>query len=506
VRRLAAALALVLLAGACSGDDDDGESAATTTTATPGPTTTAPGAEVAAPTSVEGPIEGGHYGIPYNPMPLDFAARYGYTEEEFFFSGEATAYAPDGPLGPDGEWSVTPAGTAPYTTRMLVRRPVSDADFNGTVVVEWLNVTAGRDSDPDFGFLYPELFGEGYAYVAVSAQRTGVEGGGAVLEVPGVPEVAVLPLTQWDPERYGDLDHPGDEYSYDIFSQAAQVLRRPGEVAGDADVLHGLPVEHVIAMGESQSAGRLGTYINAVHPVTLIYDGFLVHSRGDGSSGLSADPAGVPPDPVHLRTDLDQPVLQFESETDLIGLGFLAARQDDTDHLVTWEAAGTAHADQAQLDYGEASGQVWIDAEIDFTEVCGQINLGPHAAILRAAFHALGAWVVDGTPPPTSPRIEDDGTDLVRDEYGNVLGGVRTPDVDAPTLSLTGANPSPSVICSLFGGSAPLSQAQLDELYADHDDYVAQVTASADAAVDAGFLLPADRDHFVDEAERADVP
>jgi Alpha/beta hydrolase domain len=504
MRRLGAGiLALGLLAAGCSDDsggDGDGSAAATTEAA--GPTTTAPGAEVASPTSVEGPIEGGHYGVPYNPMPEGFAEQYGYTEEEFFFSGEATAYEPAAALRTDGQWAVRPLGTAPYTTRVVVRRPAADADFNGTVVVEWLNVTAGRDSDPDFGFLYPALFAEGYAYVAVSAQRTGVEGGGAVLEVPGVPEVAVLPLTQWDPERYGSLHHPGDEYSYDIFSQAAQLLRRPGDV----DVLHGLPVEHVIAVGESQSAGRLGTYVNAVHPLAGIYDGFLVHSRGDSASALNAQPGLEMPEPTHIRTDLDEPVLQFESETDLIGLGFLAARQDDTDNVVTWEAAGTAHADQAQLDYGQASGQVWIDATIDFTDVCGRINEGPHAAILRAAFYALAAWVVDGTPPPTSSRIEDDGTDLVRDEYGNVVGGIRTPDVDAPTLALTGANPAPSVICSLFGGSAPLSQAQLDQLYTDHDDYVAQVTASADAAVEAGFLLAEDRDQVVNEAEGADVP
>ncbi len=506
MRRLTCGLlALVLVAAACSDDSGSPDAADGTTTSTASaPTTTAttPGANVASPTAVEGPIEGGHYGVPYNPMPEGFAEEYGYTEEEYFISGEATAYEAQGELGSDGEWSVTPGETAPYTTRVLVRRPVDDADFNGTVVVEWLNVTAGRDSDPDFGFLYPELMTEGYAYVAVSAQQTGVSGGGGVLEIPGVPPEAVLPLTQWDPERYGSLDHPGDEYSYDMFSQVAQLLRRPGEV----NVLDGLLPEHLIAVGESQSAGRLGTYVNAIAPIDMIYDGILIHSRGGISSGLNADDGVIMAEVVHLRTDLDVPVLQFESETDLIGLGFMAARQDDSDHVVTWEAAGTAHADQAQLDYGQASGQVWIDATVDFTDECGRINEGPHAAILRAAFHALSAWVVDGTPPPASPRIEDDGTDLVRDEYGNVLGGIRTPDVDAPTLGLTGANTSGSVLCSLFGGSTPLTQAQLDQLYTDHDDYVAQVTESADAAVDAGFLLPADRDQIVDEAEGADVP
>ena len=41
---------------------------------------------------------------------------------------------------------------------------------------------------------------------------------------------------------------------------------------------------------------------------------------------------------------------------------------------------------------------------------------------------------------------------------------------------------------------------------ATHADYVAAVTASADAAVAARFLLAADRDRIVDEAEAAPIP
>ena len=29
---------------------------------------------------------------------------------------------------------------------------------------------------------------------------------------------------QWDPERFGSLEQPGDAYSYDIFTQAARVI------------------------------------------------------------------------------------------------------------------------------------------------------------------------------------------------------------------------------------------------------------------------------------------
>ena len=487
--------------GACSTGDDGGRAEGIASEATASaPTTTAPGADVGAPTDVEGPIEGGRYGVAYNPMPEGFAEEYGYMEEEWFVSGEATTYAPVGELADDGRWTVRPGGTAPYTTRILVRRPVDAADFNGTVVVEWLNDSAGRNSDPQFGSLYPVIFEAGAAYVGVSAQSVGIEGGGVVIDVPGVPPEALAPLKEWDPERYGPLEHPGDAWSYDIFSQVAQLLRRPGVL----DVLDGLSLEHLLAMGESQSAGWLATYVNAVQPLTGIYDGFLVHSRGDGASPLDGAP---PPQPTFLRTDLDEPVLQYETETDLATLGFIEARQDDGDSVVTWEVAGTAHADVSFLDYGTASGEVWLPgAHNDPTEACGAINDGPQSPVLRAAFVALHGWVADGTAPPTGALIETRGGDIVRDRYGNARGGIRTPDVDAPDSALTGITPAESLFCLLFGAAEPLTEAQLAELYVDHDDYVTQVTASADAAVEAGFLLPADRDDYVEAAEAAAVP
>jgi Alpha/beta hydrolase domain len=203
--------------GSPDNDDDAGDSRAGEE-----PTGPVPGADVARP-SVTGPVTGGARDQPFNAMPPRLAERYGYVEEEYVLEGEATAYRPAGELGEDGRWAVTEAGTAPYRSRILVRRPADPDAFDGTVFVEWLNVTAGVDGDPDFGLTHPELLEHGSAYVGVSAQRAGIEGGG-VLPIPGVE---VQALKQWDPERYGDLTHPGDPYSYDIFFQAAQAVRRP---------------------------------------------------------------------------------------------------------------------------------------------------------------------------------------------------------------------------------------------------------------------------------------
>ena len=182
--------------------DEDASPETTTTTVVPADVT------------VSGPITGGVRDVVYVPMPPGIDEEYGYVEEEYFITGEAAPYVPTAPLTEDGMWTLSEGPEAPYASRVVVRRPVDPADFNGTVVVEWLNVSAGRESDPDFGFLYPYLIREGYAYVSVSAQSAGIMGGGAILEVPGVDPTALLPAKEWDPERYAPLDVPDDAYSY----------------------------------------------------------------------------------------------------------------------------------------------------------------------------------------------------------------------------------------------------------------------------------------------------
>ena len=76
-----------------------------------------------------------------------------------------------------------------------------------------------------------------------------------------------------DPARYGSLEHPGDGFSFDIFTQVARAVR-----AGRG--LGGLQPQRLIAAGESQSAFALVTYYNGVQPLTHAFDGFFVHSRG----------------------------------------------------------------------------------------------------------------------------------------------------------------------------------------------------------------------------------
>ena len=491
--KVLAAVVVIVLAAGCT--DDGGGYATPTTTSSTEPA----GPPVAL--TLEGPITGGERDLPYNAMPLGFEDEHDYLEEEYFVSGTAAAYSSPAPLTTDGRWDLAPATTADYTTRIVVRKPADPEDFNGVVLVEWNNVTVARDSDPGFGMLHPEIFAEGYAYIAVSAQEVSIEGGDGLIEVPGVPADALLALQQWDPERYAPLDHPGDEYSYDLFSQIGALA----EGRATDTPLEGLDVDAVIAIGESQSAFRLVSYIDGVQPLATTFDGFLLQNPGATGAPFGEGADDAPPPVARLRTDLDVPVLTLVTETDLTLLDHLAARQPDTDRIATWEMAGTAHADQATLDYGIASGRRWSDATVDFRDLCGPANTGPQAEIARAALARLRAWVQDGTPPPAAPPIDSDGTELVRDADGNVLGGLRTPDVDAPVSTLTGTGNSASVFCALFGQEIPFGPERLAALYTTHDDYVAQVRDSAAAAEEAGFLLPYDAAAMVDAASASDV-
>ncbi len=102
-------------------------------------------------------------------------AVVGYEQSEVFLSGMASAYEPTAPLGTDGKYSVAATSTAPYTTRAVVMRPIDPDRFNGTVVVEWLNVSGGADAGPDWILAHNELVREGFAWVGVSAQKVGVD-------------------------------------------------------------------------------------------------------------------------------------------------------------------------------------------------------------------------------------------------------------------------------------------------------------------------------------------
>jgi Alpha/beta hydrolase domain len=439
--------------------------------------------------TLTGPVTTGHIIEPLSISSSDLAAHH-YVEQEFFASGTAYAFHAESTPA-DGRWSIEPAGSAPYTTRIVVRRPASVANFNGTVVVEWMNVTAG-ESAPDWTYLNPMLMRDGYAYVGVSAQSLGVEGGQAILGAIG-PGAG---LVHEEPSRYGDLHHPGDQFALDMFAQIGRALR-PGQVS---DALGDLRPRHVVAVGESQSAFYLTTFADALQPKTHAFDGIFIHSRGGGGVGLSSTSvsSGLR-GALRIRTDLSVPVFMFETQTDLTTLGYAIAQQPNTSRIRTWEVAGTSHAD-AYL----------VGNNAKFLGCAQPVNDGPQHQVVQAAFTAFEGWVVHGTAPPTPPPFRLTSTNppvYAVDKYGNVIGGVRTPAVDVPISTLSGQAPAgASVLCSLFGSATPLSTSTLTSLYPTKADYVAAYTKSLDRAIRQGYILPADRTNLLAQAKGATVP
>jgi hypothetical protein len=484
----ASVAAMTLLAAAgCSSSSKQATTPPSSSTTAAIPRATRPLNTAVAVPEVIGPVRSGSPDIPMNAMLASYKSRYGYQESEFFMQGTATSYNASGALGADDKWSVVAGTKAAYKTRLIVRTPVDPKKFNGTVIVEWLNVTSGRDADPDFGFAAPELLRDGFAYVGVTAQVVGVSGGAAL----PIPDYHPKALVDQNPPRYKSLHHPGDQYSYDIFSQAAQAILHPS----GPNPLGSLRAARLIAAGESQSASRLVTYVDAIAPITNIYDGFMIHSRGGSGTELGPGPADASPKIAHIRADLRVPVMMLATETDLFGLRFYKAFQPDTKLIRTWQMAGTSHVDQSTLDYGVASGRQWDKTSVipDFQKLCGSLNDGPEQYLVRGAFAALNAWVANGIQPAHSPAFSVVGGAIARDVHGDAIGGIRTPAVDVPTESLSGEfDPSKSFICSLFGSRSPFTTATLKQLYPTHADYVTKVKTSAAAAVKAGFLLAPD--------------
>ena len=445
----------------------------------------------------------------------------GYTLEEFFIDGTATCYEPAGPAGADGYWEVAPSGQAPFATRLVVCRPADPAAFTGTVILEWLNVSAGFDAPAHWMLTHRHVIRSGWAWVGVSAQRVGVEGGGDIFEdgqdrpepAPGQRMMALPALKESDPARYGGLSHPGDAFCFDIFAQAARAVRAGG-------VLGPLTAGCLLAAGVSQSAIHLVSYVNAVAPTLppeAACDGYLIGCRTGRAAPLSGWDGRIRvegPDGVRVRTDV-APVLTVQTETDVTGvLAGVTARQPGSSRFRWWEIAGASHADTYLLggasfsDSGDLPPAELARLMAPTAEPLGMrcpapVNSGPqHHYVAQAAIAHLDRWARGGDPPPRSGLLEvdpDDHMKLVRDDAGIARGGIRTGWVDVPVAALSGIAPDGAPgVAILLGTTRVFDAAELARRYpGGRDEYAAAFGAATARAVADGFLLAEDADEIV---------
>ena len=445
---------------------------------------------------LEGRIDGGRYGRAW-ASPLVDLATVGFVEEEWLLAGDAVTYDFRPGCGPsvDGLWDTAATGTVQYRTRVVVRRPTNPGRFNGTVVVSWNNVSAGFEILQWEG---PETWAGGYVTIGVSAQRVGIHGYKA--DPRG--------LVAWDPERYGALDIPSDSASYDIFATVIGLVA-PGRSGGEL-LPTGFDVQRVIATGASQSAMRLHTYVNGVHPHVGTVDGFLLDVYGGTGAPIArrpADPALALYPAGRLRDDTGVYIMVTNSETEAVS--YASQRRPDDDRFAYWEIAGMAHGGASGLVTAAKNTRDWgfpleppVDRPVDL--VPNELDKQP---VEDASLHRMHRWLVDGVPPPSVRPIELQGEppEIVRDEHGIARGGLRLPQVEVPTAVRSGLNDGPRMV-QLVGSKRDFTPEELRALYPDHATYVEQFRAAAVAAATAGYLLERDVGAMVREAEASLLP
>ena len=426
-------------------------------------------------------------GKPFNASVMDLA-KQGYVEEEFFITGTARTYD----IPRDQMSNGTPAdATHPFKTRIVVRRPSSAAKFNGTVVVEWTNVSEGFDNEVDWFHSGEHFVRSGYAWVGVSAQNVGV----SALKQRGADRYTSLDVTDNDTVK-------GDGLSYDIFTAAGMAVRgKSGQ-----NVMGGLKVERVIASGHSQSAGRLATYFNGVHPLTPVYDAVVLHGGGG-----------------KMRADLNVKIWKLLSETDV--LGQVAVRQADTDKFRTWEVAGTSHLDIKHatelVKLGLRNKDTMLPSPAPGPARAGGPPPGPFSGcnhpplsrvpseyVQNALYDHLSRWLKDGTLPPSAPPIDlvtDAGkTSIDRDSFGNSLGGIRLAEHGVATAVNSGENTGGG-FCFLTGWHEDFEKARLAQLYMSHTSYVSDVKVATDRNLKAGYITKADAAKTIAAAEQSSI-
>jgi hypothetical protein len=452
----------------------------------PNPTVTGP-----IPATV-GPGDPSH-NYPFFSTKVDLASR-DYMEEEFFFEGTANTYNVDPAVSKLDNAVITGSGY-PYKTRMIVRRPISAEDFNGTVLMEWQNVTAGYDADALWIASHDHLIRRGYAWIGVSAQRRGLY-------------AAFIGLRAWSPSRYGTLNIPNtgtilndtDGLSWDIFSQAAQAVRHPQ----GTDPMGGLTVERIFAVGWSQSAIRLASYHNSIHPLAEVFDAF-------GLIGLDGSVL------LPLRTDLYAKVFKVQPETNVAGNGVGISQallrengqEPNSDHFRRWEVAGAA-----QLGYHEAREAAPLQARDLPSSPPPACDLPPLSRIpwhfvVNASYDHMVKWVKNNVEPPIARDIDvmtfGQVSVLLRDNFGNALGGIRLSQLEVPTATNTGLNTPVSGFCRYMGSYVPFDDATLDALYPDHQTYLGEVIDVTHQNQKLGFIVGADAAATIREAAQSDV-
>ncbi|MDG2154323.1 MAG: alpha/beta hydrolase domain-containing protein [Gammaproteobacteria bacterium] len=436
----------------------------------------------------------------------------GYLEEEVLISGTANEYDYVDDLNQSPE-PVASGASGSYTTRMLIRRPIEPADFNGVVHLEILNATANYDGSPMWDLTHRSMMADGAAWVGVTYSDNAADFMRDSWGADSWP--APSGAQPRNRSRYASLNVPTRKYTWDILNQAAALLKAD---TNTDNPMNGFGVDVIIATGYSQSAAYVTTFANSFYPsysaaapctaeleatdsCEPIVDGYINAAGGPVArllNGAGSYPLG---DRRNCENALNREagcletfveplasgpsehnlpkIVRFTTESDIKAA---RVRQTMVDQplLRIYEAAGTSHVTYWMSLQGQVIGeyQFGIPATGNVDSPCTlPFNPLRTSVPLSAIQHRLARWIqFDETPPDSSymqvegdwdgpvdsyfnPPVSwvrddgdndsTDGDDGVGD--GNALGGVRPAAIGAPLGNYYGFGFYPEGPLSLNG-------------------------------------------------------
>jgi hypothetical protein len=460
-------------------------------------------------------------GAAWQLRPQDLA-EHGYVEEEYRISGKANVYT----WAADNRTAVVRTPDVPYSTRVLVRRPVKPQKMSGTVVAEPLNPSNQFDLNIGWALAGDQIMRNGDVWVGFTSKP-----------------VAIGALKTFDPDRYGELSWANplpltdpanctnvitlvdplpfrsrsteDGLVWDVISQVGAWVR--SDAPSNPLASH---VDRIYGFGYSQTGSMLITYINAIQPRVVadegksLFDGYFVGVAGGQFIGASPlnQCTPVPPlgDPRRSIRNAGVPVIQMMSQSDY--LTGRASRGPDSstppDLYRHYEMAGAAHATPDELFYSARPTDILAAGRAVPPMNCneGPRSRFPSRIFVDAALQNIDAWSREGLPAPPGQDILLQGSPPapVLDAFGNVVGGLRSPFLDVPTstwfASSTGAS-----FCGIAGHEDRFTQARLDALYPSRGAYVSAVAQDVHGLVADRYLTRADGQQLIRDAAQTDI-
>jgi len=344
---------------------------------------------------------------------------------------------------------------APYTTRIIVRRPKDPASFSGVVVAEALHA-GGRSLI--FEWSRVSILTRHHLFVEI---------------VHSAPNLTLL--KNFNAERYSSLAIAQGQTNGVLAQVGALIKSHTGPFAP-------YKVQYSTLMGTSASSATVRTYLGEHANLRLsnggpIFDGFLLTST-----------LGNTPLPI-----VDVPMVQMPTQTEVatwaeMGNGYRRPDSDEPgNRFRLYEVAGMPH-NNSRDNPGFANDPCTLPVT-DF----------PAGAFTAIGLNHLIDWITKGKTPPHAPPIAvdrdttNDGSLLALDEYGNAKGGVRNVWVDVPIATYgvlgKGKTTAQDRLCQLGGTEVPLADAVLKKLYPSKADYARRVEQRMKQLIAEGWFL-----------------